>query len=709
VILGTATNHSADAISITHPHGGTQETLYRSILDRARVDPCDIDYVEMHGTGTQAGDGTEMRSVTNVFAPADCKRNAEKPLYLGAVKANVGHGEAASGVTSLMKCLLMLQKNAIPPHVGIKNTINKGFPKDLADRNVHIAFHKTPFLRKAGVPRRVFVNNFSAAGGNTGLLLEDGPAQKPAVTDPRSTHVVAVTAKSKSALIRNAERMIEYLEQNPKTSLADLAYTTTARRIQHNWRMTVTGSDISQVQADLRSRLSGDFVPVLPDAPKVAFLFTGQGSHYAAMGQELYENSTLFRESIVEFNKIAIIHGFPSFIPLIDGSVTDVQSISPVTVQVGLVCFEMAIARLWASWGIKPSIVLGHSLGEYAALSVSGVLSISDTIYLVGMRAQLLSDRCTAGTHNMLAVQGSTSSVMEALKDRATSPNIACINSPRETVLSGEATEMADVFDQLCKSGFKCIQLEVPFAFHSAQVNPILEQFQRLAGSAHLGKEKIPVVSSLLGRLLYDSETIDPVYLRNHAREPVNFLGGLVSAQEAGDIDEQIVWLEVGPHPVCLCMVKAIFNSAITTAPTLRKNESAYKTISNSLSTLHTAGLNIDWNEYHRDFSNSVHLLDLPSYSFDDKNYWIQYEGDWCLTKGHLPPKNTVPLLEDSKPKLSTTTVHTVTSEMVEGDIAVVSIESDLGRADLRGVVTGHVVNGAMLCPSVSITVFPDK
>jgi iron transport multicopper oxidase len=146
-------------------------------------------------------------------------------------------------------------------------------------------------------------------------------------------------------------------------------------------------------------------------------------------------------------------------------------------------------------------------------------------------------------------------------------------------------------------------------------------------------------------------------------------------------------------------MVKAAFGVATITAPTLRRNESAYKTISNSLSTLHTAGLNIDWNEYHRDFSDSVRLLDLPSYSFDDKNYWIQYEGDWCLTKGCLPT-GTVSLLEDSKPRLSTTTVHTVTSEVVNGDTAIVAIESDLARADLRGVVSGHVVNGAMLCPS---------
>ncbi|KAM3072173.1 hypothetical protein ACMFMG_008629 [Clarireedia jacksonii] len=699
VILGTATNHSADAVSITHPHGGTQEILYRSILNKAGVDPNDVDYVEMHGTGTQAGDGTEMKSVTNVFAAPNRKRRADQPLYLGAVKANVGHGEAASGVTALIKVLMMLQKNSIPPHVGIKKTINQGFPKDLAERNVHIAFKNTPLPKKSIGPRRVFVNNFSAAGGNTGILLEDGPELPPKLTDPRSTHVVSVTAKSKSAMLNNAERLISYLERNRGTDLPDLAYTTTARRIQHKWRMTVTASEISEVSTALKSKLQDQFIPVLPEPPKVAFLYTGQGSQYAAMGQELFQNSSLFRDSILEFDNIATMLGFPSFVSLIDGSVTDVQGLSPVIVQLGIVCLEMAMTRLWESWGIKPSVVLGHSLGEYAALNASGILSASDTIYLVGVRAQLLVERCTAGTHAMLAVQGSRSAVTEALEEISTPLNIACVNSTRETVLSGEAAEISQVSDRLCNMGFKCTQLKVPFAFHSAQVEPILDQFEKLAESVHFGKEEVPLISSLLGRCLNDSERIDPAYLRNHARQPVNFLDGLVSSQTSGMIDEKTVWLEVGPHPVCLGMIKATVGTATIAAPSLRRNESAYKTISNSLSTLHTAGLDIDWNEYHRDFNDCIRLLDLPAYAFDDKNYWIQYEGDWCLTKGQKPGKEPL-MLEPPKPKLSTSTVHSIVSEKVEGDVVTISTESDLARDDLRGIVSGHVVNGSLLCPS---------
>ena len=700
VILGTATNHSADAISITHPHGPTQSLLSSAILDEAGVDPHDVDYVEMHGTGTQAGDGTEMKSVTSVFAPADRKRPADRPLYLGAVKANLGHGEAASGVTALCKVLLMLQKNAIPPHVGIKagSVMNKTFPKDLSERNVNVAFHTTPFRRKDGKPRRVFINNFSAAGGNTGLLLEDAPKVPEAKPDPRGQHVVTITAKSKSAMIRNAERLVEWMQKHPETPLSHVAYSTTARKIQHYWRMNVSASNLEEAQKLLADRVKENFVPVLPEQPKVAFMFTGQGSHYASLGKDFYEQYSVFRQNIDEFNHIAQVHGFPSFLPLIDGSEPDVSKLSPVVVQLGLACFEMALARLWASWGIKPSAVLGHSLGEYAALNIAGVLSASDTIYLVGARAQLLVEKCTAGTHAMLATMGSVETVTEALGAKASSVNIACINGPRETVLSGEAAQMAEIAQDLAAAGFKCTQLRVPFAFHSAQVEPILDDFERLAGAVQFSTPQIPVISPLLGKLV-EGESIDASYLRNHAREAVNFLGGLVSAQQSGAIDEKTVWLEVGPHPVCAGMVKAAFGVATIAVPTVRRNEYAYKTLSNTLCTLHSAGLNVDFNEFHRDFKDSVRLLDLPSYSFDEKNYWLQYTGDWCLSKNRVGTAATK-AIEPAKPKLQTSTIHKVTKEEIKDGICVVETESDLALEPLRHVVSGHLVNGAPLCPS---------
>lgn len=699
VILGTATNHSADAISITHPHGPTQSILSTAILDEAGVDPLDVDYVEMHGTGTQAGDGTEMVSVTNVFAPANRKRPADRPLYLGAIKANVGHGEAASGVTALCKVLMMLQKNTIPPHVGIKGEINKTFPKDLSERNVNIAFHNTPFKRRDGKLRRVFINNFSAAGGNTGLLLEDAPRLEAATEDPRSHHVITVTAKSKAAMIRNAERLVTWMEDHPDTPISNLAYSTTARKIQHYWRMNVAVPDLFEARQAITSRLQESFTPVGPQQPKVAFLFTGQGSHYASLGKEFYENHKVFRQTIDEYNDLSLIHGFPSFMPLIDGSEQDISKLSPLLVQIGLCCFEMALARLWMTWGIKPCAVMGHSLGEYAALNIAGVLSASDTIYLVGSRARLLTEKCTKYTHVMLAVQGSVDSVTETLGARAPDATIACINGPRETVLAGETAVITNLSLQLSGAGFRCTQLNVPFAFHSAQVDPILDDFEKLAGSVTFRTAQVPVISPLLGKVV-ESEAINAAYLRDHARESVNFLGGLAHAQQHGSIDEKTVWVEIGPHPVCANLVKAAFGAATIAVPTVRRNEVPYKTLSTSLCTLHSAGLNIDWNDFHRDFASSVRILDLPSYSFDEKNYWLQYSGDWSLSKNRAALAAPAAVSAPAKTKLSTTSVQKIISEEVKGDVAIVEIESNLSREDLRLAVTGHLVNGAPLCPS---------
>lgn len=238
VISGAATNHSAEAVSITHPHAGAQEFLYRKILTEAGIDPHDVSYVEMHGTGTQAGDATEMRSVMNAFAPENRRRRPDQDLYLGAVKANAGHGEAASGIISLIKVLTMMEKNTIPPHCGIKGTINRTFP-NLEERNVHIAFKPTPWQRPKGQKRRVFLNNFSAAGGNTALLLEDGPESRPIEhRDPRMHHVIAVSGRSRFSLKKNVESLINVLTTDPQIDLPSLSYTVSENKSAISFRYT---------------------------------------------------------------------------------------------------------------------------------------------------------------------------------------------------------------------------------------------------------------------------------------------------------------------------------------------------------------------------------------------------------------------------------------------------------------------------------------
>ncbi|KAK4692542.1 hypothetical protein P7C71_g4683, partial [Lecanoromycetidae sp. Uapishka_2] len=696
VLLGAYTNHSAEAVSMTRPDVGAQAFIFDKMLKTANVGPLDVSYIEMHGTGTQAGDATEMSSVLDVFAKTP--RGSRNPLHLGSAKANVGHAESASGVTSLIKVLLMMENNEIPPHVGIKTKINHNFPKDLKARNVNITLEPAAWQRPEAGKRTVFMNNFSAAGGNTALLMEDAPIPVSIkAPDARSSHLVAVSAKTIASLQANIEALVTYIDSTPDLSLPALSYTTTARRTHHNFRTIVTGQDLQMVQQGLRDLTCTNLKPIPAKAPKVAFVFTGQGSAYSGMARELFENVSTFQADLRRFDSISQSQGFPSFLGLIDGSVADFNNLSPVVTQVGAACTQMALARLWISWGVTPSIVTGHSLGEYAALHVAGVLSASDAIFLTGTRARMLEQRCTAGTHVMLAVKSSLSAIKPHLA--GTTCEIACINGASETVISGPVIEIDALSNLLITLGLKCVKLEVPFAFHSAQVEPILQDFESAAQGAIFEAPAIPFISPLLQEVVSGGGILSPSYLRQACRETVNFLGGIESARVAGIVNEKTLWVEIGAHPVCSGMIKAILGPQTLALASLRRNADTWKTLAESIASLHRAGIAISWNEYHRDFESSQKVLRLPAYHWDAKNHWIQYNNNFCLTKGDSPSVMPSTPLAKASP-LSTTSVQRVVDQSVGSEKSTVLIESDLSDPTLARVVQGHKVNGAALCPS---------
>jgi monodictyphenone polyketide synthase len=708
LILGAGTNHSANAVSITHPHAGHQAYLYRQVLTRAGVDPMDINYVELHGTGTQAGDSEEVQSITDVFAPLMKKRSKKNPLHIGAVKSNVGHGEAAAGITAFLKVLLMLQKGAIPPHAGIKNTINTKLP-DLDKRNVLIPYEKTEWARNEEKKRLAVINNFSAAGGNTSVIVEEPPLREIAEEDPRSSHTVAISAKSKVSLRGNVERLIAYLESNPDIRLADLAYSTTARRYHHNHRLAFHVSDVKELQKRLDSSLKNvdSQKPIPPTgAPPVAFVFTGQGASNKSMSLELFNTNSYFRSQVLHLDSLAQRQGFPSFIPAIDGSHEKDYQHSPVITQTALTSIEIALAKYWESLGVKPEVVMGHSLGEYAALCIAGVLSAGDAVFLVGTRARLLEEKCQTGSHKMLAVKASISQIESTAKDKLPY-EIACINGPMETVLSGTADEMEAVSEPLSSEGYRCMPLDVAFAFHSAQTDPILEEFEDIASSSVVFQEpKIPVISPLLGKVVYDDGTLNAKYVRRATREAVNFVAALENAQEMATIDKDTIWIEIGPHPVCVGFVKATMPQTNIAVPSLRRGEDNWTTMGQSLGALHAVGLQVGWSDFHKPFESNLRLLDLPTYSWNDKTYWIQYNGDWALTKGNNfydaekgPGKAQAALTLTSSIKSST--VHQIIEETIEGASGRVVMQSDLMQPDFLAAAHGHNMNGCGVVTSV--------
>ena len=704
IIRGIGTNHSAEAVSITHPCAENQSFLFDKVLKECNV-PCnDVNYVEMHGTGTQAGDGIEMESVSSVFAPRQGRRRPDQPLYVGAVKSNIGHGEAVSGVSALIKVLLMLQKSKIPPHTGIKNKINVNFAPDLKERNVNIALETTPLPRPAGGKRIMFINNFSAAGGNTAMLLTDGP-EKPTepTADPRSTQVVTVSAKSLGAFKKTLTKLEDYVNKNPGLGLTDLAYTTTARRNHYTYRAALPVTSVAQLSSALKMVKEQTHNPIPLATPQIAMAFTGQGSQYTAMGKQMFETSKQFRDDIEEFNEIALRQGLQSIMPLIDGSV-EVQNLPPSVVQLGMACIQMALTRLWATWGITPSVVIGHSLGEYAALQAAGVLSIADTIYLVGKRASLLEQKCTAGTHAMLAVRSPVAGLQDVVANSQGKIEIACINGVSDTVLSGTMADIDTVAQRLADAGQKCTKLKLPFAFHSSQVDPILADFEKLARSITYHAPRVPVISPLLSDVVSVGGVFDAFYLSRHCRKTVDFVGGLSAGMATATISDTSLWLEVGSHPLCASMIKSCLSAP--TLATMRRDEDPWKIISTSMASLYTAGKKLDWDAFHRENEN-LQVLNIPTYGFDEKNYWLQYTGDWLLYKGDYPkaiapaPAAAADPAPAAKPrKYLSTSVPGIVSEEVNGKTATVIAEADMGDPKMFPIIAGHLVNGSGLCPS---------
>ncbi|KAK5989545.1 Non-reducing polyketide synthase fsr1 [Cladobotryum mycophilum] len=703
VILGAYTNHSAESESITRPHVGAQRAIFSKILNQGAVEPYSVSYVEMHGTGTQAGDATEMSSVLNTFAPplSEVKkaRGTDEALYLGSAKSNIGHGEAASGVSSLIKVLLMMQNNTIPPHCGIKSKINRKFPTDLQERNVNIALKPTPWQRSADPsrPRRAFVNNFSAAGGNSALLIEEAPLldQSSYVdADPRGVHLVASSAKNGASLQGNLKSLLGFLKQNPDVTLGQLSYTTTARRMHHQHRFMLAGSTVDHLCTQIETALRDNAGMTRPKStPKIIFTFTGQGAQYPGMGKQLFEGFSLFRKEIRQLDQISQNLGFPSFIPVIQSEEQNIGSFAPTVVQLASVCMQIALSKLWASWNITPTAVVGHSLGEYAALNVGGVLSDADTIYLVGKRAELLQEKCTRDTHAMLVVKGSVDDITRVLQHATY--EIACINSPVETVLAGSNENVSVLKELLAETGLKSTLLKVPYAFHSSQIDPILSTFKKVASGVTFSKAKITILCPLDGSLADNHTSFSPEYLANHSRQPVNMHKALLTAHNNHIITEQTMMLEIGPHPAISGMVNAVLGSQVTSLASLQRGRSAWQTLASTLKSLYNAGADLRWEEYQRDFKTSHKVIRLPAYSWDLKEYWIQYVNDWSLRKGDPP-------LIVNPSKLESTTIHRIIEETTDAQKAHIVVEANIAREDLSPLVQGHEVDGIPLCtPSV--------
>jgi iterative type I PKS product template protein len=465
--------------------------------------------------------------------------------------------------------------------------------------------------------------------------------------------------------------------------------------MHHKFRTAIT----AKTTESLISSLQKDLVVTKDDerisrSPSVVFVFTGQGSQYQGMGHELFKTSALFRTRIEEYDRICVQQGFPSFLELIANPYGDIAMMRPVQVQLGIVSLELALANVCESWGVQPDIVIGHSLGEYPALCVAKVLSVTDMLYLVGKRAELMEQECAPLTHAMLAIQSSKELIQRLLAEGNFSCTISCNNTPLSVVISGTSEDVAILQSRLQEDNIKCTLLKVPYAFHSAQLDPILEKFCKIAESVQYGEPATAVASSLTGNIVKTKGVFSATYLMQQARNEVNFVEALRACKSQKLVDANTLWIENGPDPVCSGMVRSTLEiPPIKTLPTLKSSETNWETISKTVASAYTFGAEIMWPDFHKEYKSTLSHLELPAYAFDLKNYWVEY-------KRPLDPLISSKVSQLIEPVFSTTCLQRIESEIFTEQEGSVTFVSDASEPRLMAAIQGHLVDGVGLCPS---------
>jgi acyl transferase domain-containing protein/pimeloyl-ACP methyl ester carboxylesterase len=641
VIRGSAVNQDGRSSGITVPNGAAQRAVLRAALSRAGLRGGEVDYVEAHGTGTALGDPIEVRALADVYGT---DRDPARPLTLGSAKTNIGHLESAAGIAGLIKTVLTMRHGEIPPLVHLTR-VNPEIP--LAELPVVLPTAVTPWPRGRG-PRLAGISSFGASGTNAHLVLAEPPAAAPdgtsgtagtAAGEPqgleRPEHLVALSARTAEALKdlvgRYAERLADPSGPTPRKlawsdeDLADVAFTANAGRAHFPHRLAVR----ARSTAELRERLAGwardasDTAGVHTTSsptkarPKVAFLFTGQGSQYPDMGRRLFESHPGFRADLEHCD--SILRGVldrPLLDVLFAGTPASINQTGQA--QPALFALQYALARLWRGWGVEPAAMLGHSVGEYAAACAAGVFGVEDGLRLIAGRARLMQELPAGG--GMLALRTDVDRAVAALQQYPGVLSLAAVNGPESVVVAGAQTALDDLAVRLATDGVKASPLRVSHAFHSPRLDPMLDEFERMAGQVAYSAPRVPLISNLTGDLA-DRSTFDARYFRDHARQPVRFREGLERLTQRGCR----VFVEIGPTPVLGGMAKeTVTDEAAVWLPSLRPGQDAWDTMLAALGRLYTLGADVDWTGFDRGYRRR--RVDLPTYPFQRTRHWIESE-----------------------------------------------------------------------------------
>ncbi|VAW96721.1 Polyketide synthase modules and related proteins [hydrothermal vent metagenome] len=635
LIRGSAVNHDGHSSGLSVPNGLAQEEVIREALKNAQVEPDDISYVEAHGTGTNLGDPIEIGALHGVFGRG---RKPEQPLLVGSVKTNLGHLEWSAGITGLLKTAVSLYYNQIPPHINY----SKPNPHIAWDElNMQVVTNNQTW--PGNKSRMAGVSSFGFSGTNSHMIMEQAPEQEREFIAPRSAELLVLSAKTEAALKAQITRYRNYFQAHPDLCFDDICYTASVARSHFDYRISIPATDINQLIEKLAVLETG---AIASDAyqlqcsenktTKRAFLCTGQGSQYAGMGKQLYDAEPVFREVLERCNNVFEKEWSESLLDIIfNTSNTDKLNQTCYT-QPAIYALEVALAAFWHSWGVKPDILLGHSVGEYAAAHLAGVFTLEDGLILIARRARLMQALPAGG--EMLAVMATAEKVQVLLNDNKDDIALAVINGPDSVVISGAGKRVQELNNKLKVQGIRTQQLNVSHAFHSPLMKDMLEDFKKAASSIQYQKPHTPIISNVSGQLAGE-EIASAKYWVEHVLAPVEFNKSMLSLAAEGVTE----LLELGPKPILIGLAQACINmDSRHCFASLNSAQDDRLSMLTSLGELYVQGATINWSALYQE--RGCRKAVLPTYAFQRKRYWVSN-----TSNGKVITKKIKPLPENSQ------------------------------------------------------------